>query len=367
MVAPYRVPLYEALATAFDVTILYSGHEPNRAAWAGTERRVRGARVERAWGFALRLPAGTSRIECDTRLVHINPGLITRLLRLRPHAVISSEMGFRTLVACCYCALFRRPLWVHWGGTPHTERAVGAVRRAMRRLLARVVPRWLSYGATSTDYLRSLGVPVERVLELQNCVDESLFERRAPRAVELRPRPVVLYAGQLIRRKGVDLLLEAGAALQHAGREFTLLLVGDGPERARLERRAAELRLRNVVFRPAAAPEEMGAVYRAADALVLPTLADPWGLVVNEALWSGLPVLASVYAGCATELLPPGAVFDPLDPLDFREKLRAAVDGQLPAPDRSCLRRAVDVARAVVDDVGVALARPRRAALALAS
>jgi glycosyltransferase involved in cell wall biosynthesis len=101
----------------------------------------------------------------------------------------------------------------------------------------------------------------------------------------------------------------------------------------------------------------MAAVYRSADVLVFPTLDDVWGLVVNEALWSGIPALVSVYAGCARELVPPESTFDPLDPVDFAAKLRSAVDGELPAPELIRLRRVAEVSDVIAQELHTTLAR----------
>jgi len=209
------------------------------------------------------------------------------------------------------------------------------------------VRRWFSYGATSTEYLLSIGAPRQNVVELQNCVPEGSYLGPHAPIVQLETRPVLLCVGQLIPRKGIDLLLDAAARVQSEGLSFSLLLVGDGPEKANLERRAKDLALQNVYFHPPQPPSQMPAVYRSADALIFPTREDVWGLVVNEALWSGLPALVSTYAGCAQELVPPDSRFDPLDPNDFVGKLRCAVLGKLPAPDLTRLRRIDEVSRTV--------------------
>jgi glycosyltransferase involved in cell wall biosynthesis len=79
-------------------------------------------------------------------------------------------------------------------------------------------------------------------------------------------------------------------------------------------------------------------IYRSADLFVFPTLEDVWGLVVNEALWAGLPVICSKYAGCAPELVPPENVFDPMSPEDFDAALARALSGNIAPPDHSRLK-----------------------------
>jgi glycosyltransferase involved in cell wall biosynthesis len=81
----------------------------------------------------------------------------------------------------------------------------------------------------------------------------------------------------------------------------------------------------------------MPSIYKSADVLIFPTLEDVWGLVANEAMLSGLPVLCSKYAGCAGELFEPQSIFDPLNPQEFAQKVGQAIEGQLPRPNVSRL------------------------------
>lgn len=358
VVAPYRVPIYERLACHFDLSVLYSGVESNRPHWQACELGQLGARVKRSWGVTLswRRREGGLQVE---KFLHVNPGLFLDLVALKPDAVITSEMGFRTLTALAYCKIFGKPLWVWWGGTLHTERAVGRGKRIVRKLLAKLVPRWFTYGGTSTEYVVTLGVDPGSITELQNCVPEAHYLTPVPPELYLEPRPVLLYVGQFIPRKGIPLLIDAAARLQAQGCTFALLLVGDGPERRSMEAKVQDLQLRNVHFRDSQPPERMPSVYRSGDVLVFPTLLDNWGLVVNEALWSGLPTLVSRYAGCARELVPVDNIFDPLDADDFTSKLRQAVEGRLPPPDLTRLRRISEVSDLIVRELDSALGAPR--------
>jgi glycosyltransferase involved in cell wall biosynthesis len=351
IVAPYRVPVYDVLGERFEMLILYSGSESNRATWGGTVDSLRNCTAKHSWGFAIRRRVRSNGRDWDVNTKHINPGYWADLRRFRPDAVISNELGFRTALAVLYGRLKRKPVWVWWGGTLHTERNLSAWRTRMRVRMAARVPRWISYGETSTEYLSTLGVRREDVLQIQNCVDERLFSQEYPPALGIDPKPVILHVGQLIARKGLVELLQAAGRVQADGKEFSLAFVGHGPDEGALKELAHSLGLRNVRFEGGRRPAEMPAVYRSADCLVFPTLEDVWGLVANEALWCGIPVLGSKYAGCAKEILPPEAVFDPLDPDDFAHKLSLAVAGALPPADTSRLRGYRDVGESIATDV----------------
>src|SRR5262249_27471579 len=105
MVAPYRVPLYSILANEFDLLIIHGGKEANRDSWNGLEEAVPGARVVRAWGWQIHYTKKLDGKPFDEKFVHITPGHLWHLLRFRPHAVISNEMGFRSVIALAYGTL----------------------------------------------------------------------------------------------------------------------------------------------------------------------------------------------------------------------------------------------------------------------
>jgi len=337
MIAPARIPVYEGLGRQFDLLVLHGGTESNRDAWGNLDEMLPSATVKRAWGWQIPIVKREKGKIVDRRYIHFTPGYLLHLLRFRPQVIVTNEMGFRTFVALAYGALFQKPVWVWWGGTLHTERKIDGLRRALRKIVSGWARRWISYGKSSTEYLESLGVHKSQILQIQNAVDEQRYQARVEPEFALSPRPVLLHVGQFITRKGIELLLQTAAVLQQEGHEFSLLLVGSGPNKQALEQLAAGLHLKNVHFQSSRPPQKMPSLYRSADVLIFPTLEDVWGVVANEAMLSGLPVLCSKYAGCAEELFSPESVFDPKDPADFTKKLRSAILGELPQPDLSCL------------------------------
>jgi glycosyltransferase involved in cell wall biosynthesis len=305
----------------------------------------------RAWGCQIRHAKKVNGEVFDEKFIHITPGFIWHLLGFRPDAIISNEMGFRSILALAYGTVFRSPVWIWSEATLHSERNIDPLRNMLRKLFTVWADRWITWGQTSTQYLVSLGVKRDRILQLQNAVDEERFKVDVEPAWVIQPRPVVLYVGQFIERKGVRLLLDAAARLQQSGCEFSLLLVGSGREKQALEQRAKVLGLKNVHFRPSQTPDKMPSIYRSADVLVFPTLEDVWGLVANEAILSGIPVLCSKYAGCAAELFPPENVFSPGDLNEFTEKLREAISGQLSKTDPARLRTTQQLGRELIQEL----------------
>jgi glycosyltransferase involved in cell wall biosynthesis len=351
MIAPYRLPLFSGLADQFDLLLLHGGKEANRDSWSNFDDALPNAKVVRAWGWQVRHARKINGKAFDEKFMHITPGFAWHLLRFKPDLVISHEMGFRSMIALVYGTVFRKPVWICWEGTVHSERGIGFLKKVVRKIFTYWADHWVSFGQTSTEYLLGLGVKHERILQSQNFVEEERFKADVEPAWVIQPRPVVLHVGQFIERKGIGLLLNAAANLQQCGLEFSLVLVGSGRDKLAIERRAEALGLKNIHFQPPQPPNQMPSVYRSADLLVFPTLEDVWGLVANEAILSGIPVLCSKYAGCAPELFTPENIFSPEDLTEFTQKLREAISGRLPAPDPSRLKTTRQIVTELVQEL----------------
>jgi glycosyltransferase involved in cell wall biosynthesis len=114
---------------------------------------------------------------------------------------------------------------------------------------------------------------------------------------------VFIYVGRLWSGKGVDDLFTAYERLAETGVDASLLLLGDGPDEQHYRERAS--RLARVVFGGFVQAKDIPAYYSLADAMTFPTLGDPHGLVVEEAMAAGLPVICSDAAGDIEARLPP--------------------------------------------------------------
>ena len=110
-----------------------------------------------------------------------------------------------------------------------------------------------------------------------------------------------------LREKGLDVLFDAYASLKAEMKDAALLVAGDGPMRAECEARVADEMLEDVRFLGFVAQGDLPEVYIAADVFVLPSLVEPWGVVVNEAMACALPVVSSDQVGASADLIEEGA------------------------------------------------------------
>ena len=347
----YRIRLIWRLAEQFAVTLLVGGDEPT------VKELPDSVKVTRLHGVTIprRLRASVEG-SFDLRNLQIAPGTIWALFKSRPDCVITAEMGLGTLSALAHGRLTGVPVWIWWGGTIHSEAGVSGLRLAVRSVIFRRRRKWISYGASSSAYLRSMGAAPEDITQAQNCADDVIFRPGGAPSIKIHPRPVVLCVARMVGLKGIDLLLNAAARLQKQGEVFSLLIVGDGPQRKYLAGLSTRLGLQATTFMDFPPPEELPGIYASADFLVLPTLQDVWGLVVSEALACGLPVICSRYAGCACELLQPAAIFDPLDDDDFDKTLLMGINGAIPRPREGQPKKTDEVAALIAGSIKAEMA-----------
>jgi glycosyltransferase involved in cell wall biosynthesis len=218
-------------------------------------------------------------------------------------------------------------------------------RRRLRRFDAALVG-----GPPHREYLAQLGFSRDRIALGYNAVDGEWYARASDAArsaadarAGLPARPYVLAVSRFAPEKNLPALVRAFAEARR-GRPFDLVLCGSGPDAGAIEAEAIRAGVTASVHRPGfLGPGGLARWYAGATALILPSLSEPWGLVANEAAASGLPLLVSERAGCASTLVPAlgpltGRRFDPRDEGAMAEALRWVV--ALPEPERRAIGQA---------------------------
>jgi len=243
----------------------------------------------------------------------LNPGVVGELLRERYDVLIVHGYAYVTCWLAFAAARFSGSV-VLVRGESNLLRRRSAPKRAAKwlcmRALARLAHGYLAVGTESRRYAEACGVPPHRVFLSPYCVDNGFFARGRGRQVRqrlgLEPGTVLFaFVGKLYPRKApMDLLMAFRRASTAGG--GALMFVGDGAQRGELEGYAARHGLRGVRFVGFVNQSHLPHYYAAADVLVLPSRAEPWGLVVNEAMASGCAVVVSDACGCAADLVRDG-------------------------------------------------------------
>ena len=310
IIAPYRVPVFNSLAARGDVdlhVVFLAETDPKLRQWTVPKDEIRFS-YQVLPSFRLRL--GNSNLL-------LNRGLDRALRQVRPDVIVCGGYNYPSAWRAAFWARERNIpflLWTESNAADHRGRST-FVEYLKRKYLGMcrgfVVP-----GEASKSYLQQLGLPAELIFKAPDAVENELFTQGARMArtnlatVRKRidvPERYFLNVGRLIRAKGVFDLLEAYAKLDEEIRASVgLVFVGEGDAKSELIRRASLIRPGTVKVSLFVQKEQLAEFYALADAFVFPTHSDPWGLVVNEAMASGLPVIASNVAGCVSDLVEDG-------------------------------------------------------------
>jgi 1,2-diacylglycerol 3-alpha-glucosyltransferase len=254
------------------------------------------------------------------------------------------------LLALQWCAENKAPAVLMSESTATDERRVWWKESVKRRIVA-LCSSALVGGERHKEYLTDLGMPREQIFLGYDAVDNDYFAQRAkevrgPRFVTANPSAggsgirrnyglpenYFLASARFIPKKNLDALIREYAKYRERSEiegqrlePWSLVLLGDGPLKADLQYLISELGLQNFVLLPGFKQYgELPVYYALANAFVHASSSEQWGLVVNEAMASGLPVIVSESCGCAPELVQEGIngfTFDPSDQTQLASRL----------------------------------------------
>ncbi len=310
IISPYRIPLFNALAQRpeVDLHVLFLGEtDPSLREWRVYWEEIKFSfEVLRSW---------RKRIGRYNAL--LNAGVFSALNQYKPELILCGGYSYVASWASLWWARRHKVPFLLWSESNGQDqrRQLPTVEFLKRQFLLRcsgfVVP-----GRAAFDYLKGQQVTELPIFMAPNAVDNKVFAnaskvaraRATVHRAELGlPQRYYLFVGRLVPEKGVFELVNAYAKLDVQFREqIGLVVVGDGAARHQLEKMAAGVSPGNIAFAGFVHREELGVYYGLAEALVLPTYTDTWGMVVNEAMACGLPVIVSRLAGCTTELIRDG-------------------------------------------------------------
>jgi glycosyltransferase involved in cell wall biosynthesis len=246
-----------------------------------------------------------------------NPGVVRALHRFRPSLIVLGGYQHPTSYAVWWYAKksgTKLYLWCESNLNDHRSRPF--LVEYLKKAFIRSCDGYVVPGKASLAYLKSYGVDEKDIVLAPNAIDTYFFsddaseqkgqieqERALFKKVWSLPKFNLLFVGRLSPEKGFPFALEVLERLQAAGLDVGLIVVGDGPFRSKYEALAMGKRLKHVLFLGFKQPRELPYYYRLGDLLIMPSTSEPWGLVVNEAMSCGIPVLCSHKVGAAQDLV----------------------------------------------------------------
>jgi glycosyltransferase involved in cell wall biosynthesis len=307
----YRAPFFEKLNNAFNLTFFFDQVD----ATATTQGSHLNSKLLRSFSI---LRKGETRIYDCT----LSPALLYYLLRGRFDLFIGANIGhIGTYVAFLVSRLRRKPfiLWDetwYWPETIIRMLAWPFIKIMVDKAEAIVAP-----GSKSKEFFVSLGAKPIKVYiapntsEIRIRRELDVESRRLKRKLGLEDKKIVLYFGRLAERKGLYFLIKAFDKLRKEISDTFLLVCWTRPSEEKLknvyEKLCIELGIKNVLFARFTEEEDRDLYYSLADVFVLPAIktnlgTEIWGLVLNEAMSVGKPVVTTRAVGAAYDLIKDG-------------------------------------------------------------
>ncbi len=286
---PYRLPVFEGLSKTHSVHFVFTGEN-----WTEI------GRGKEAYGN-LNYTICTDRFTFGNILLKGNYDILV----INFPFLLSYISG---LQAYCVAKLSRKKVifWVEEWDNPATigrKLAMPMLKYLTKRCDAIVV-----CGKAAEKHMLDYGAASQKIF---TSPDSSFVEMPFDfKPIKLTPEFIILYLGRLVELKGVDYLIRAFSKLQKEVRTVKLVIVGDGPSKNYLERLITELGAKNIEF-AVATGSKRSYYYASCNLFVLPSVwrhdhCEAWGLVINEAMQFGKPIITTDAVGSAPDLVKNG-------------------------------------------------------------
>ncbi|MDL2323427.1 glycosyltransferase family 4 protein [Bacteroidales bacterium OttesenSCG-928-A17] len=245
----------------------------------------------------------------NERMEDLNPKeakttVLQKLDKLMPDAILSGSIAFSSGAAAVDWAKRNDKAVVIFDDSKLEDVPRNFIVNSVKKIIYSNVDAVLCPAEDWLNTFRFWGFKKEAVFFGEDVVDNQFWTRKTTGTQEL-PDRYFLAVGRQIERKNFIVLLNAFYLFRKNNPDSTyeLVLVGDGPERKELEKRVPEEIKNKVHFFNFKEQEELREIYQRASVFILPSLSEQWGLVVNEAMAAGLPVIVSKQCGCASSLV----------------------------------------------------------------
>jgi len=263
-----------------------------------------------------------------------------RLNSLNPDVLIIGGYSYAANWAGFFWAKKNNRKIILWSASNEEDRDRFFLKEKLKNFLVKRCDAANVYGERSKDYLAKLGMNPDRIFIKGNSTDNDFFYNKTVKLKTEReilckqfgiPSHNFLYIGRFSKEKNILDLLEAYRRLKAKNYDWGLILVGSGSLGGDIEAYIKRQGIKDV-FIPGFKQKEAIPQYLAvSDVFVLPSVSETWGLVVNEAMASGLPVLISERCGCYPDLIKEGVngfSFDPLNTEELYELMINAAEGK---------------------------------------
>lgn len=310
--APYRIPVYENLVRHEDIdfcVFFCSGREPDRE-WDLQGQKYRQVYLKEKF------------LTYRGRYIHCNPDIWSQLKAFAPQVVVTTGFNPSFILAYLYARWHGARHIAMTDGTYFTESRLTAVHRLVRRWIYSGTSAFLGASQGSFELYRSYGIAPDRMFQSHLCANNDAY---APIEASRKQFDFV-FSARFIEDKNPRFAMDVARAVgRRLNRRVRLLMMGSGELDQALRAYATEVADHVDVHFPGFVKQaDLPAHYASARLMLFPTAIDTWGVVANEAMAAGVPVLVTPMAGVAGDLVLDGENGRVL-PLDLAQWTDAAV------------------------------------------
>lgn len=319
--SPYRVKLFNYLIdnyAKYDIMIIYSAQNENDRGWKLDNEEIKNSVMLKSKTIKL-------KGKLDYKYIHIPFNIIIELNKINPDAVVAAEYNPTCMLTFFWCKIKKRK-FISWSdGTLNSEKNINNIQNITRKIFCKNASSLIASSTKTKEAQIYYGADIKKIFVSYLTVDinEYLYKK------ENYNNKNILFVGNLITRKGIDLLLKS---LQNVKSEFVLNIVGDGIEKQNLIKLCKILRINDKVkFLGSKSGQELLDIYRSSDIFVIPSREDCFGLVITEAMCNSMPVISSKYAEGCYDLIcdnENGFIVDPYDTNIFSKRLEELLDNK---------------------------------------
>ena len=314
--ASYWHPVLSEFTKIFSQTVVYTGSWPGFASGFDNAFQVE---VVGKVKF-IEVADSTSYVPNFT---YASPKIVSCLFQFKPDVIFTSSFSIWTLLALLLKFLGRWKVVITYdGSSPTYDYRNSPLRLFFRRLMVWWADAFITNSQAGKAYLTEvLGATEDRVFaqpyEVPDPEAMKVSSSNEPNILKYQ-KPIFLFIGQLIHRKGLHYLIEACALLKAQGiSDYTLLVIGTGPGQQEFQELSQSHGLEGCIeWIGSVSYEHLSTYFINSDVFVFPTLEDTWGMVVLEAMSFGKTVLCSKWAGTSEMITESenGHIFDPYQP-----------------------------------------------------
>lgn len=331
IIAPYRIWLFNALHKQMnDFIVMYNAKTNCEREWVIDENEQK---------FPYEIAFNT--LENNIPAISLFKRTWQRLNHFDPEVVILGGYSISNYWAGFLWARLNGRKLILWSCSNKNDHSRFFLKEAVKRFMVKRCDAYNVYGSKSREYLMELGADENRISIVGNNTDNQFYKNAVSKYRSRREQLLeqfhlrkknFLFIGRFSPEKNLFFLLDAYKRIAHKYPGWGLILVGNGPQFGEVGKYVNGNKLINVFMPGFIQKNELPKFFAMSDILILPSISEPWGLVVNEAMASGLPILVSKKCGCYPDLVKDGKngfSFDPYDREDLCILMEKIASGEV--------------------------------------